>query len=103
MPLPASSPESLLESYKQSYGDMLKHLQGFHKNQDIEEDDGTESKEKQNDENNSSVLNLSQTHSEHPDDQGLHKNQDIEKDDGSESKENHDEEKNSSVLNLSHS
>ena len=28
MSLPGFSPESLLESYKQSYGDMLKHLQG---------------------------------------------------------------------------
>lgn len=40
----------------------------LHKNQDIEKDDGSESKGNQNDENNSSVLNLSQTHSEHPDD-----------------------------------
>jgi len=68
IPLPGSSPESLLESYKQSYGDMLKHLQGLHKSQDIEKDDGSESKEHHNDENNSSVLNLSQPHSEHQDD-----------------------------------
>jgi hypothetical protein len=68
IPLPGSSPEALLDSYKQSYGDMLKHLQGFHKNQDIEKDDGSETKENQNDENNSSVLNLSQAHSEQPED-----------------------------------
>ena len=26
--LPSPTPENLLETYKQSYGDMLKHLQG---------------------------------------------------------------------------
>jgi len=75
MPLPGSSPEALLDMLKQ-----LKHLQGLHKNQDIEngsiakrprfddslyqKDDDNELKENQNDE----VLNLSQSHSEHQDD-----------------------------------
>jgi len=61
-PLPGlqgvGSPQAMLESYKQNYGDMIKHLQGLQKTYDIDRDDMVEKEDK---EHNGSVLNLSQS------------------------------------------
>jgi len=65
MPLPGNNPQALLESYKQSYGDMIKHLQGLQKTQDCDQDDDLEKDER---DNNGSVLNLSQSQSDIHDD-----------------------------------
>jgi len=65
MPMPGNNPQALLESYKQSYGDMIKHLQGLQKTHDVDHDDDLEKDER---DNNGSVLNLSQSQSDIHDD-----------------------------------
>lgn len=65
MPMPGNNPQALLESYKQSYGDMIKHLQGLQKTHDVDQDDDLEKDER---DNNGSVLNLSQSQSDIHDD-----------------------------------
>jgi len=65
MPLPGNNPQALLESYKQSYGDMIKHLQGLQKTHDVDQDDDLEKDER---DHNGSILNLSQSQSDIHDD-----------------------------------
>jgi len=65
MPMPGNNPQALLESYKQSYGDMIKHLQGLQKTHDVDQDDDLEKDER---DHNGSVLNLSQSQSDIHDD-----------------------------------
>jgi len=71
LPMPGGtvpgSPQALLESYKQSYGDMIKHLQGLQKNSAEREEEGEKEEERIKEEGN--VLNLShQAQSDVPDD-----------------------------------
>jgi len=65
LPLPGNNQQAFLESYKQSYGDMIKHLQGLQKSQDVDHDDDLDKEER---DNNGSVLNLSQSQSDIHDD-----------------------------------
>merc|ERR1719242_1824641 len=73
LPMPGGSvpgsPQALLESYKQSYGDMIKHLQGLQKNSaEREEENEKEEEGRESMKEESNVLNLSQAQSEAPDD-----------------------------------
>jgi hypothetical protein len=54
------SPQALLESYKQSYGDMIKHLQGLQKNSAEREDEMEKEEEGSREiKEEGNVLNLS--------------------------------------------
>merc|ERR1719150_3596843 len=74
LPMPGGnvpgSPQALIESYKQSYGDMIKHLQGLQKSSAEREEESEKEEERRSNslKDDSNVLNLSHAQSDVPDD-----------------------------------